>query len=134
MNDRAWERELDRPLRRYDMMRGDVVMNDRAWERELDRPLRRYDSRLFAWICSRRAGDNARGDFIRDTRMLVGMIDKARTEHGREQGIWRVNSRLAGACEEALREFDRLARAFMRATGETLPTVRDALNEVGPTG
>ena len=56
---------------------------------------------FWAWVCARRAHDNPRGDFIRDTRELVRM------------GI-NPGERIVGACAEALEEYDKLHARFSR--------------------
>ena len=74
-----------------------------------------YDQAFFAWICTRRACDNPRGDFIRDTRDMVDMLDKGIVDESR------VNYRLLTGCEEAHVEHHRLARQYERETGRSLP-------------
>ena len=60
------------------------------------------NSKFWRWVCSRRAHDTPRGDFIRDTRFLVEIdIDP--------------ESRLGRACEDAKREYRRLRRQWDNA-------------------
>ena len=47
------------------------------------------------WVCTRRAHDNPRGDFIRDSRFLIDRLDRGFFD--RET----VDARLYGACHEA---------------------------------
>ena len=47
------------------------------------------------WVCNRRAGDDPRGEFVRDTRVLL--------EVGKSPG-----QRLGSACTEAIEEYIRL--------------------------
>ena len=58
-------------------------------------------SDLWTWIASRRAGDNPRGDFIRDTRELLA----ANVDPG---------ARIDSACDEAIRQYERLERQYRR--------------------
>lgn len=54
---------------------------------------------FWAWVASRRAHQNPRGDFIRDTRdLLAAGIDPS--------------TRIVGACEEARREHEKLRREW----------------------
>ena len=66
---------------------------------------------FWTWVCTRRAHDNPRGDFIRDTRCLVGT------------GVG-PNTRLAGACPEAREEHDRLRRQYEGFAGNTKTSAR----------
>ena len=58
------------------------------------------------WLCTRRAGDNPRGDFIRDTRDIQATPTKEAI--GRD----RVNLRLLQACQEARIEEEKLLRQY----------------------
>lgn len=100
-------------------MYADNGMSDREWDRYLNRPVLEYDAGFFAWICARKAHDNPRGDFVRDTRDMMprkGIVDESR-----------INTRLYAACDEAREAFYRLADEYQRATGTKLPTLREAL-------
>lgn len=54
---------------------------------------------FWTWVCTRRAHDNPRGDFIHDARCLV------------DAGV-DPSTRLVGACREAREEHDRLRRQY----------------------
>ena len=56
-------------------------------------------SPFWSWVCARRAHDNFRGDFIRDTRDLV------------EMGV-NPGERILAACPEAMQESERLRATF----------------------
>ena len=60
---------------------------------------------FWKWVCARRAHDNPRGDFIRDTRDLVRI--------GIDPG-----TREASMYWEAEREYDRLRREYVRTQPE----------------
>ena len=55
---------------------------------------------FYAWVASRRAGDNPRGDFIRDTRRIL--------EVGRRNPACDILL----ACDEAIREHDKMMRQY----------------------
>ena len=57
------------------------------------------------WVVTRRAGDNPRGDFIRDTRFVVGCGRASEDEI-----VWRMQT----GCSEAAKEYRRLFRQFRR--------------------
>ena len=60
---------------------------------------------LWTWVCARRAHDNPRGDFIRDTRDLVRIgIDPSTQE--------------AAMCWEAERQYGRLRREYVKTQPE----------------
>jgi hypothetical protein len=64
------------------------------------------------FLLSRRVGDNPRGDFIEDTRMLI--------EGGRFPAFTSIEAlegwlMLNGACDEAIREGCRLWRQYQKA-------------------
>ena len=101
-----------------------------ALERELDEPLMAYDAEFFEWICARKAHDNPRGDFIKDTRAMVGWL-KEDSSDADEVEFWidRINLRMDQGCESAQRQFYRLARQYQRETGRTLKTLREAVAE-----
>ena len=56
---------------------------------------------FWEWVASRNAGDNPRGDFIRDTRTLL-------TAGGDP------NARIASACAEAREEYEKLKTRWQR--------------------
>lgn len=59
---------------------------------------------FWRWVCARKAHNNPRGDFIRDTRDLIRRgIDPATQE--------------AEMCWEAEREYERLRRAYVVSEG-----------------
>ena len=58
------------------------------------------------WVASRRAHDNPRGDFIRDTRDLL-------------HAGGNPHVRIVSACTEARREHELMIRQYKRATGRT---------------
>ena len=57
------------------------------------------------WVCTRRAGDNPRGDFIRDTRVVV---DAGRASDEEIEG------RMYSGCREAVDEYRRLRLQYDR--------------------
>ena len=59
------------------------------------------DSRFWKWVVSRHAGDNPRGDFIRDTRYLIK---------------WDIdpNIRICGADRCTRDEYDKLKVEFVK--------------------
>ena len=70
---------------------------------------------FYEWVTTRRAGDNPRGDFIRDTRCVF----QAGERESRERGESRCESRIGGACREAKHERDLLKREYDRAIKES---------------
>lgn len=61
---------------------------------------------FWQWVCGRRAHDNPRGDFIRDTRTI-------RSVHDPNEAWWEVCPNcLAGASPAAYGEYQRLVREF----------------------
>ena len=65
---------------------------------------------FYEWVTTRRAGDNPRGDFIRDTR------DTFKTG-----GESHCAGMMGGACREAKHERDLLKREYHRL-GSPVPT------------
>ena len=59
------------------------------------------------WVAGKRAGDNPRGDFIRDTRRFL------------KQGVAEADlgQKLAGACPEALSEYRKLESEYRQRFG-----------------
>lgn len=62
---------------------------------------------FFEWVAGKRAGDNPRGDLIRDTRSILKQGDS-------EAAIQR---KLDGACPEALSEYRKLQSEYRRRFG-----------------
>lgn len=75
----------------------------------MDPGLAEKDHAVFwQWVCHRKAHDNSRGHFIRDTR-------KIRSAHDPNEAWWEVcPNYLAGASLAALDEYRRLVREFNR--------------------
>ena len=71
-----------------------------------------YEPKFFAWIAKRHAHDNARGDFIRDTRDLLAMLRKGVID---EQ---RINDRLWQACDEARAVYGKLLLQYRREAAD----------------
>ena len=84
--------ELDEQLAK------DVLAEERCLNRALAAP------GFWLWVTRRRAGDNPRGDFIRDTRFLVSV-------HGPDADTLRA--RLYSGCDEARRECLLLQSRYM---------------------
>ena len=65
---------------------------------------------FWQWVAMKQARENPRGDFIRDTRLLIHV--------GKNPG-----SRLWSACEEARREYRKLCRQWeLRSAAANTPT------------
>lgn len=63
---------------------------------------------FWQWVCDRKAHDNPRGDFIRDTRII-------RSVHDPNEAWWEVcPNYLTGASLAAYEEYQRLVRQFNR--------------------
>ena len=56
---------------------------------------------FWEWVASRNAGDNPRGDFIRDTRTSLAA--------GSDPNVWIAS---ATACAEAREEFEKLRKRW----------------------
>ena len=56
---------------------------------------------FWEWVASRNAGDNPRGDFIRDTRTLLAAGSD-------------LNVRIVSACAEAREEYEKLKKRWQR--------------------
>ena len=61
------------------------------------------------WVVTRKAGDNPRGDFIRDTRFVVECGRASEDE---------IRMRMRTSCWEAAKEYQRLFRQFIREGGD----------------
>jgi hypothetical protein len=66
---------------------------------------------FLSWVCSRRALDNPRGDFIRDTRDLSPL---AKAELSEPLEHWPAPWPSADMCAEAFDESIRLWKAYKR--------------------
>ena len=73
---------------------------DQAQETSLPPP-------FFEWVAEKRAGENPRGDFIRDTRSL---LQQGYSETG-------IRGELARACQEARSEYQKLESLYRRQFG-----------------
>lgn len=63
---------------------------------------------FWGWVVSRRARDNTRGDFIRDTRDLLRI--------GKDPG-----ARITIGCQEARDEFHGMRKKFLKINGYKFP-------------